>query len=200
MGREMDWPADLGGFPYTLDRCPQAGDAALTTRLAACLRQHHRAGMVLSVRCPWREVRNGVGSQYCCVSILNSASPIRADLSNRLYSPICFTADQRRGREHGCRSKNALRVSRAAFGPLGHNTLPAPAVHKFASPAKGSVETNTCVPFGAAALCRQPRRQRRVARLRPQGTVWTENRPCPRASPFRVPLPWPPRGGLGVGG
>ena len=44
--------------------------------------------MVLSARCPWREVRNGVGSQYCCVSILNSASPIRADLSNRLIHPF----------------------------------------------------------------------------------------------------------------
>ena len=31
-------------------------------------------------------------------------------------------------------------------------------------------------------------------------TVCMENRPYPRASPFRVSLPWPPRGGLGAGG
>ena len=157
-------------------------------------------GMVLSARCPWRGVRNGVGSQFRSVSFPNGASPIRADLSNRLIHPFVLPPSNGAAGSAVARSKNALRVSRAAFGPLGHNALPAPAAHKTASPAKGSVETNTCVPYGAAALCREPRRQRRVARLRPQGTVWTENRPCPRASPFRVPLPWPPRGGLGVGG
>ena len=34
-----------------------AGDAALTARLAGCLRPRHRVGLCLSVRCPWREVR-----------------------------------------------------------------------------------------------------------------------------------------------
>ena len=31
----MDWLADVGGFPSTLSRCPQAGDRALTAWLAA---------------------------------------------------------------------------------------------------------------------------------------------------------------------
>ena len=54
--------------------------------------------------------------------------------------------------------------------------------------------------YGAATRGRQPRCQRRVARLRPQGTVWTENHEKPQTTPFRVLLPWPPRGGLGAGG
>ena len=47
----------MSGFPSTLSWRPQAGDRALTTWLAASLRLPHRAGMVLSPRCPWRETR-----------------------------------------------------------------------------------------------------------------------------------------------
>ena len=60
-------------------------------------------------------------------------------------------------------------------------------------------QTHTC-PMGQPRTARQPRRQRRVARPSGTATVCTENRENPRATPFRVPLPWPPRGGLGAGG
>ena len=55
-------------------------------------------------------------------------------------------------------------------------------------------------PVGQPRTGRQPRRQRRVARLSGTETACMENREKPRISPFRVLLPWPPGGGLGAGG
>ena len=67
-------------------------------------------------------------------------------------------------------------------------------------PRQGQRGDKATCSVGQPQTGRQPRCQRRVARLRPQGTVWTESRPRPRATPFRVLLPWPPGGGLGAGG
>ena len=50
-------------------------------------------------------------------------------------------------------------------------------------------------------LCRQPRRQRRVARPSATATVCTESREKPRAAPLRIllpPAPWRGAGGRGA--
>ena len=60
-------------------------------------------------------------------------------------------------------------------------------------------QAHTC-PVARPQTARQPRRQRRVARLSATATVCTENHEKPQISPFRVLLPRPPGGGLGAGG
>ena len=52
----MAWRTDFRGFPCTLSRCPQAGDTALTTWLAASLRLPHRRA--------WSCLRAALGGGY----------------------------------------------------------------------------------------------------------------------------------------
>ena len=70
----------------------------------------------------------------------------------------------------------------------------------FVPPPRAARRQDQTCPVEQPQTARQPRRQRRVARLSGTATVCTENRENPRTAPFRVPLPWPPRGGLGAGG
>ena len=85
--------------------------------------------------------------------------------------------------------------------PLGPNACSAP--HTLLSshlPPRAAYRQARSHPVGQPHTARQPRRQRRVARPSGADTVCTEDRENPRATPFRVPLPWPPGGGLGAGG
>ena len=66
---------------------------------------------------------------------------------NIVLQPFALPPPDGAARSAVARNKNALRVPWAALGPLGHNTLPAPAVHKSASPAKGSVKHTPTHPM-----------------------------------------------------
>ena len=83
---------------------------------------------------------------------------------------------------------------------LGYKTSPAPKAIKPRLPPRAARRQDQTCPVGQPQRGRQPRRQRRVAHPSGTATVCTENRPRPRAAPFRVLLPRPPRGGPGVGG
>ena len=41
----MDWLADMGGFPYTLSRCPIGGRHGADDAVRGTVRLHHRAGV-----------------------------------------------------------------------------------------------------------------------------------------------------------
>ena len=88
---------------------------------------------------------------------------------------------------------------RAAESWLQHSQRPNRPFSSYLPPRAAHRQAQTC-PVGQPQTGRQPRRQRRVARLSTAATVCTENHEKPRISPFRVPLPWPPGGGLGAGG
>ena len=90
---------------------------------------------------------------------------------------------------------------RAADRALLDPTLAAPPYAIFSvPPPRAAHRQDQTHPVGQPQAGRQPRRQRRVARPSGTATVCTESRENPRTAPFRVPLPWPPRGGLGAGG
>ena len=101
-GHEMAWFAAFRGFPSTLCLAAASGRHGADDVVGGPARRHHTRGRSLSPRCPWREVRYGVGSQFRFVSVLSSASPMGSDLAKRISSSLNFSAVQRRGKEYGC--------------------------------------------------------------------------------------------------
>ena len=105
---------------------PTGGRRGADNAARGTMRRHHARGRSLSARCPWREVRYGFGSQFRCVSILSSASPMGADLAKRISSSLNFSAVQRRGKECGCPKQKPLRVPRVHPRPSWTQRLACP--------------------------------------------------------------------------
>ena len=200
MGCEMDWPADVGGFPYTLDRCPMGGRRGADDAAGGLFAAAPQGGYGLVSTLPLAgdaDLWTAGAGKVLCPRGPRAAHGTRRVFLFRATALLAVPSG-------GGKAKGWSNVARGPHpsathwtGRRGNETA---TQRHFVPPAKGSVETSTFLPYDAATRGRQPRCQRRVARLRPQGTLWTESRPRPRASPFRVLLPWPPGGGLGAGG
>ena len=189
-----------GGLPSTLYRRPKAGDTALTARLSA--QRGCSTGQVWSCLHAALGGRRGFMDFWGPEAVAPDCRTAAPGTRNAFCLGLpCSLPRRRSAANYG---DAEMRLARSA--PIGdaldrigaeRNCDPAPSrISRQGQRSDKERPLVWCRRAGPPAASSAPRRPPAAARH----TVCTENREKPRIRPFRVPLPWPPRGGLGAGG